>query len=1723
MVEIQCITSLLDGSGKKVPLWTKFEEERTARLQKLSDERRLFLTNRYDAEKQQESAAVENQLEKALRDGMKPSEFAEKSLTWLMTEGFITQEHWAELLCALDRMTEIPYSTGWERRSYRSADYSLYAFPIAELIRAFSMDFMMQYPVVKLLTNDVPEEVRSSAASPYNHPLMTVTARITLALDANDEAVERAIRDMIEGDAQPNYMREVILGVLRSHRRDMHELIGKLLLAARLQEGLRQAICESADMGTVEALMTLVDVIDANNLIRFSSVKRAVGVWMGLLTDECRDLERVSDKSISLISRCLKDEDFTEACLRGEDSMGIHVALWALGVREAREALQRASELALNGTHHQRLTAGYFLGTLNMTKAVMRLSVEVLLAHLDERDTVAMYLPNVLPYPLSYTRKLADGEIILQVIFTSREQALQFRTALMSIRSGLKKNFVFEPCVFPWNKALLKKADVSARLCVLDLLLDDDALIDESLAFFTDCDVYSRDSLLTDGYGRMRTPKQRKMVLSSICDKSEYSRRAASKIVDKMPLTENDYAEIEKLLRYKYADVRPKMVGWLMKQGDDALLGSITRLLSDRKSEERRVAALDIMQQIAAQGDRPALLEKCRPLLADYETTSAKEKPMLDSLLAQLNAHPADKEAPLYTDADKYQPVLVTNAASDEAIRVYMRYFPESKLAEQLNGTLGGAQENQETFARAKADLQNFAACYEAHKLDPYKQQNGNDELLCNWRYYPNWVDGRIVLPEAWEGWYAEQLNDPARLLRMTIVCAAHSKPELNDVIEEAFGAGYPQKVLTDVDDRTIMNLRAVCVDLVKKHVPAADLGNIAAALLLWLVQRVKDDQLIHKNRETFDGHVCLRSFLFQRQFALLTYFVDEAPDALLPVLLPVKMLLEKRLTQYCVTHYDDPQDPNRLHLALVQAKYINDSMTIEKGRVLPDVPFMLRAAYAGLISRQGVYAWLLESKMVTAPFEPLTMLTDVYLSGSQQYTSRNSYLSHLSFRIRKWVMQYLNKEQPETEEDFARLRFVYKLTEPLVRRIIDTEIKRGDTETPLSKHVENIYRIRGAKDFIAILSAMGKDKLVRGWFLHGKSRQENLSILISVCVPDKNDTAEELRALAKQYSISDKRLIEAALYSPEWIELAGGALNLPGFRSAAYYFIAHMNEELNAVSMARIARFTPLSADDLQCGAFDIDWFRSAYAEVGAETFDLIYDAAKYITNGAAHARARKYADAVLGRLDLDATKVEIIQKRNKDLLMAYALIPLSGEDDLQARYLYIHQFLQESRSFGAQRSASEKTAAEMALTNLARNAGYADRMRLTLRMETRLTQENQALFAPQEVQDIVVYLTVDDQGVTKIVCEKGGKALKSIPAKYKKDAYVLQLADMKKQLVEQQRRAKRMLEEAMESSTVFTAGEIAELMGNPVIAPMLRKLVFKAGDRFGLLDGLTLTELSGESTALDGAAEVILAHPYHLYQRKQWVAWQQKLYSDQIVQPIRQIFRELYIKTPDELGHTESLRYAGNQIQPARTLACLKTRRWVADVESGLQKVYYKENIVATIGAMADWFTPADIEAPTLEWVAFLDRKTGQQLKIDDVPDILFSEVMRDVDLAVSVAHAGGIDPEASHSTIEMRTALLTFTLPLFRLTNVEIRGSHAIIHGSLADYSVHLGSGVVHQIGGTMLSVLPVHSQHRGKLFLPCADDDPKTAEILSKVLLFAEDEKIKDPSILEQIQK
>ncbi len=552
----------------------------------------------------------------------------------------------------------------------------------------------------------------------------------------------------------------------------------------------------------------------------------------------------------------------------------------------------------------------------------------------------------------------------------------------------------------------------------------------------------------------------------------------------------------------------------------------------------------------------------------------------------------------------------------------------------------------------------------------------------------------------------------------------------------------------------------------------------------------------------------------------------------------------------------------------------------------------------------------------------------------------------------------------------------------------------------------------------------------------------------------------------------------------------------------------------------------------------------------MGEKIFKLLYDAAKYSSTGAAHGRARKYADAALGKKDKEELKAEISAKRNKDLLMSLGLLPLpSGkeerEKELLDRYQFIEKYKKESRQFGAQRRASEGRAAELALRNLSVNAGFTDVTRLVLRMESKLVEHASACFDWQSVDGadgVELMIAVDENGKSALKCRKGGKALKSVPAKLKKNEQVLKLQEMNKALKDQYSRTRQMMEQAMEDRTAFEAWELLELLKNPVVAPILKPLLVmpeqalasgpdachasageqNIGSSLGFLTEEGILDYHGNLTYVRSEEKLLIAHPCDLYHEGHWSEYQKLLFEKQIRQPFKQVFRELYVKLQEELEKGESMLFSGNQIQPQKTVGVLRGRRWVADYDDGLQKVYYKENIVARIYAMADWFSPGDIEAPTLEWVVFLDRKTGKTMKIKEIPEIIYSEVMRDVDLAVSVAHAGGVDPEASHSTIEMRRALAECNLALFGIKNVKVEGNFAIIKGKLGEYTVHLGSGVVHQMGNAMLYVVPVHSQHRGRIFLPFVDEDPKTAEIMSKILLFAEDTKIKDPGILNQIR-
>ena len=457
-----------------------------------------------------------------------------------------------------------------------------------------------------------------------------------------------------------------------------------------------------------------------------------------------------------------------------------------------------------------------------------------------------------------------------------------------------------------------------------------------------------------------------------------------------------------------------------------------------------------------------------------------------------------------------------------------------------------------------------------------------------------------------------------------------------------------------------------------------------------------------------------------------------------------------------------------------------------------------------------------------------------------------------------------------------------------------------------------------------------------------------------------------------------------------------------------------------------------------------------------------------------------------------------------------------------MQRRYQLIQAFLKESKQYGAQRQASEKRVCEIALLNLSRGAGYADPMQLTWRMESQQVTDNAAYLQGINVEGYTLRLQLAEDGTNKLIIQQGEKVLKTVPTKIKKHPDYLSIADMGREWTKQRKRARTMLEDMMIRQTPLRPQDVEVIAQNPIVSPMFQLLLLRQGTTTGFLTDKGLETLDGVRQ-VKANEPLTIAHAQQLYADSTWSAWQHTVFNKKIVQPFKQIFREIYIPTPAEAEQSESLRYSGYQIQVKQAAAALRSRGWNADYEGGLRKVFYRQGISVELYAKANWFTPADVEAPAIEYVSFSSSRSYKQLKIADIDPILYSEVMRDVDMTVSIAFVGGVDPETGNSTKELRAAIVKCTAELMKFNNIAVSDNFIHVKGTLADYTIHLGSGNVRQVGGVEIPIIPVHGQHRGKLYLPFMDEDPKTVEIVSKMVLLAEDNKLKDPTILKWIKR
>ncbi len=1711
----------------------KRKEALRKRLEKYAGQDWDMVAENYDGYQVDDAkvALIKKQFEK--EPAKKPSEwFCQKRAKGVgmhqgLLDAFVPKQYQASYLYMIDKLNQFPFSSGWDRRTVRTAGYAPQMYKVFSLLTSYESLFYCGERLEDLIYRRLDAEKLDYISHEWN--IKNNFSLIYAAeIDRGNQAVIHALEDLILSENNTAYLdREMILGIFRSDHKRLHQLVCDLLVAARLQEGLRQAVCETADEGTKEAFLAVLRVIEEHDLIRYSSVKRAVSTWIGIFDENSAD--RINAKLLALMGKCLRDAAFCKKQLQTNDSIAISVALWALGFEEAQTAVAAMMELIDSGTKNQKLTASFYNRSLFDDRLKIQAARKVILEYTDDLELVAAFMP-------AYTARLsedtslllygskvhANNEVqkprsaVLTDYYKDREEAQRHYEKFWSIYERLpKKGVVYDPCIFPWYKVELTPSKVICELAFSAYVLQDEEKITQAARLLGEISVDNymsqRGNMIHLLLYHPANQAQRELLIGYMGNAEEYTSSQAIAIVKKLSLKQADYRLMEDMLRFKRSRLRGVLLEFLMGQDDACMEQCLKRLLSDKK-EEKRTAGLDLLLRLSKKQEKAAFYAGVKLFAKGIEKPTDKEKVLLEEILTD-----EAKQAVEQKGFGIYHPDAPVNIPKQKAGR--------DKLKKCVSLTEKEIIEKIKKLDALVYEYRNYE--YESEYGDQQILENGYYRLADGTKEGKNCDVHRLKnypLEEKLRDFYEKEIGDygtfiewEARLILHSDEIYRNSRVFYEAVFGKAPFAPVPVslKYASQVKDIRL-NFRYEYLD----RRLLFEAGIQAAQALIPVIDETNKYVCFHYGG--WDGRssqsyvpVCELRF-FDRFLEGLAYWETDEQFA------------KAFYTAWELELKCSPKAEKNRFLAQKN----NNDYRYQAKQMTPINPYwFLKAYHMGMISKDLLFHAVLVYFDRGKTLRALTQLV------------QGEYAKRYNTALWEWFfgksMDILEHGEELVGKDMWCGRLVQELYDAIVPVMVDTELRRGEAETVFSEDIGGITYITGVEYLVRILKALGKDTLERdayySWY-YGRNytKKEVLSRLLKYCYPAAQDDAQALAAALKGTDIKKERLVEAAMYAPQWIDLIGQQLGWDGLKSGCYYFMAHMNERFDDQKMAMIARYTPLSAEELQDGAFDIDWFREAYKTLGEKNFAVLYKAAKYIADGLKHARARKYADAATGKVTLQELREQITAKRNKDLLMSYGLVPFGKkkEQDLLERYAFIQNFAKEARQFGAQRRANETKAAQTALVNLSVHAGYADVTRLTLNMESRMAEEFAPMMSWNAVDDVEICLHVDENGKSVLLCKKGEKMLKSVPSRLGKNAYVQQVKAAHKKLKEQYARAKKLMEESMEDGAEFTAAETAGLMGNPVVRAMIQPLVFaveEAGKtELGFFavheDGksLWLRAYDGTKKKLEADRKIRIAHPLDFYRAGVWHCYQKHLFDCKICQPFKQVFRELYGKLPEEIGQKSSRMFAGNQIQPQKTAACLKGRRWIADYEEGLQKIYYKENIIARIYALADWFSPSDAEAPTLEWVEFSDRKTFAPLTIGQVPDLIYSEVMRDVDLAVSVAHAGGVDPQTSHSTIEMRRAIVEYNLPLFGIQNVQLKDSHALIKGTRGNYNVHLGSGVIHQEGGAMLNILPVHSQKRGKLFLPFVDEDPKTAEILSKIVLLAEDKKIRDPFILDQIQ-
>ena len=1463
------------------------------------------------------------------------------------------------------------------------------------------------------------------------------------------DAVRAVLVDSINGEHEVGQMgRHAIVALLNSDEREDWEIIGKLLLAAQRQEGLRQAILESVDEANPDAFRYMLHLILEHDLGRFSATVRAFDVWLGM--QWAGGSAKAVHDGLSRLALFFDDEAERNKAVREGEPEDAYLALWAIAYADAEQAIEAASPLLDESAPERRFVATRIIDRVSLFPESVNVLGGRIIAGAENDPRLQMAI----------------------VTFMASLQFEQVSDGLFNATGALFKSLParkkqLEPIVWPWARYTLDRRCVAAALKAMALGAPEKLIpYAQSLESYACVQVIQELAGIGEtwvGWQRRKRKRRklsaegRQLMLELIGDSRQDVQSTAFEAIANLPVEEDEVKRLLDLLHRTAATLRSGAIGRLGKLPNDRAVEIVRELVSD-SNLKKRAAGLELAGH---------LVESNRAVRKTIEAVAQHRNKLTEPELEET----ANRLLGGQTQVITYDDCLGLVPAGSRSP------LPKPKFV--------GVR--IETRA-AKACLAELAELFMAHGETEVvvKSDSSSEKALLSsvgWKFPSPKKEGdpvedakqRLPLADIWLEWLVDRppsTRDDDGLELVRAWAWTHR------------GDSYRKGLPAPFRKRNAWDLTGGFEHLV--HWMMMLSGASGGGRLL--IQHAED--AVARNspslQELKDGRVGI---------------------AYLMVMGPAARRLELA-ERYLHLRPADVTTEDRARVALVSMLAVERELPgCESGPSLEN----FSAAYDVGSVNEADLVWLL-------------------LHPRKVRRGRDTEFTYGPIREATGLREAKAfKDRPKLADAARRAK----------DRLVEIETTRGERLTLASRAAAEVRHAGGAEVLFKLVTALGRDTLVRHHEWGDPTRAYSFSRLIAVTSAGPDDSPERFAELSAQSGLKPAKLLEVAMFAPQWAGHVRHTLDLPGLEGAVWWIHAHTkqssywrDQEFRELWAARISERTELEADDLEEGAVDVSWFRRLIDVIGLDQWAKLQRPAKYASNSGGHKRAQLFADAMLGRITADELTTRIDQKRHQDSVRALGLLPLPTERseakaETLRRYQRLEEFRRQSRKFGSMRQASEGRAVEIGLQNLARTAGYRDPRRLQWAMEAEAVSD--LVDGPVSVTsgETTVSLGITAEGAPELTVVKKGRSLKSVPAALRKDEQIAPLRSRVTDLRRQRSRMRLSLEESMCRGDAFTGPELAEFLQHPMLRPMVERLVFIGdGDLIGYLgkQGKVLRDYAGALEPIGKTDTVRIAHAVDLLHRGDWGDWQRDCFTAERVQPFKQIFREVYPKTTTELDECDfTRRYAGHQVNPRQALALLKRRHWVTAPEEGVRKTFHDEGLIADVWFQEPFFTPADVEGLTMEGVAFTKRgdRRRRQLLVD-IPDRLFSETMRDLDLVVSVAHAGAVDPEASASTVEMRAALLGETCRLLGMGNVRVDGHHALIDGTRASYSVHLGSATTSVVPGRVLIIVAVHSQYRGRLFLPFADDDPKTAEVLAKTLLLARDDEIKDPSILEQIR-